>query len=131
MKTIVALLVGIVSLFCINASAETPNPCSQDMVKFCKNVQPGTPAMMDCLEKHENKLSNACRDYEATMGGARVEMKEEARNKIELRNACKEDISTLCKNVAPEQNGIIKCLSANEKKLSAACMKSVKECKME
>ena len=54
-------------MFSAEASAADQNPCSADMAKFCKDVKPGQRAMMECLERHESQLSDACKDYEARM----------------------------------------------------------------
>lgn len=121
------LLISVVLLFSMNACAIDKNPCSKDMAKYCKNLQADTPAMMDCLEKHEGDLSNECKAYETKMGGNRVEMKEEVRGLNALRQDCREDELKFCKNVDPAQDGLLKCLKKNEKALSVACTNSIKE----
>lgn len=121
------IIVGFGVLLGANAFAADTNPCSKDMARFCKNIQLGTSAMIDCLETHEDKISNACKDYETKMGGVRVERKEEVRDIIEANKACRGDVAKFCKDVNPAQDGIAKCLKANEKKLSAACRKSIQE----
>jgi len=130
-QTFVGVFIGFGFMFSINAYASDQNPCSKEMAMYCKNLTPGTSAMMDCLEKHENKLSNACKDYEAKMGGSRVEMRENVRNISELRQACKDDTTKFCKDVNPEQDGITTCLKKHENKLSAMCRKSIQEKKKE
>lgn len=37
------------------------------------------------------------------------------------KNPCEKDIATFCKNVKPENNGIIRCLEQHEKELSKEC----------
>jgi len=36
--------------------------CSDDMDKYCKDVQLGKGNIMRCLREHEDKLSSACRE---------------------------------------------------------------------
>jgi hypothetical protein len=127
----VSVLIGLSLMVSVNADAADENPCSKEMASFCTKIAPGTSAMMDCLEKHEQQLSNACRDYEKTMGGARVEMKEEVRTLTEFRKACDSDIAQFCKGVSPEQDGFTTCLKRHEKKLSAACLKGMQDRKAE
>jgi hypothetical protein len=77
---LVAGLLCLGLMFGTNASAADKNPCSEDIAKFCKDVKPDIRSIMDCLEEHENKLSDACKDFEATMGGSRVESREKQGN---------------------------------------------------
>ena len=44
-------------IFGADASAADKNACSEDIAKFCQNIEPGMVALMDCLEKHENELT--------------------------------------------------------------------------
>jgi hypothetical protein len=113
-------------MFGINAFAADRNACSEDIAKFCKNIEPGMTALMDCLEKHENELSSACKDYEATMLGTRVERREKVREKVKFRQACMNDMAKFCKDADPAQDGLLKCLKAHENELSASCNDSIK-----
>jgi len=106
--------------------AAEDNPCTNEISKFCKNIKPGTSAMMDCLDAHENNLSAACKEYEATMGGKRSEMKEEVRQEAKIRQACSGDVAKFCKDVNPKQGGVVKCLRDHKNSLSAACKESIK-----
>ena len=130
-QTFVGVFIGFGFMFSINAYASDQNPCSKEMAMYCKNLTPGTSAMMDCLEKHENKLSNACKDYETKMGGSRVEMRENVRNISELRQACKDDTTKFCKDVNPANGGIEKCLNEHQNELSTPCSERMKTVKGE
>jgi len=103
------------------ASAADENPCSEYITKFCKDVKPEGVAIMECLEKHEDELSAACKAHEAKMGGKKVEMREEVREKMLLRQACKDDVAKFCKDVAPKTGGIEKCLHEHMGELSPPC----------
>lgn len=105
------------------------NPCDEDVAKFCKNIKPGAAAMLECLEVHEDKLSAACKEYEAKMGGERlkrIEMREQVRNEANIRHSCRDDVTKFCKDVNPEQDGVAKCLREHENRLSATCRESIK-----
>lgn len=131
--------IAVVSIFCLymmcgmmygtRASAANGNPCAEDIAKFCKNVEPG--ALMDCLEKHESDLSDACRTHEEKTGGKRVEMREEVRRIKIFRDACKNDVAKFCRDVKPEPGGIEKCLSAHRSELSTPCSEALKAVKEE
>ena len=128
------LITGFICLAAMlgaDACAADKNPCTEDIAKFCKNIKPGTTALMDCLESHENQLSSACKEYEAKMGGKRVEMKEEVRDEAKIRQACRDDVAKFCKDIDPKQGGIAKCLKGHANGLSAACRESMKTADVE
>ena len=113
----VPMLVGLVCLglmLCTHASATVKNACTEDIAKFCKDVKPGQGAIMECLEKHESELSEACKEYETKMGGTRVERREKIREIIKFRQACKADVIKFCKDVGPVPGGIEKCLDEHK-----------------
>ena len=109
-----AIIIGLLCLslvFGMNASATVKNACSEDVAKFCKDIKPGNRAVLDCLEKHESELSDACKEFEATIREPRSETKEEIRERIKFRQACKADVIKFCKDVEPVPGGIEKCLN--------------------
>ena len=108
------------------ASAADKSACSADIEKFCKNIKPGILPLMDCLEKNESQLSDACKEFEATMGGKKVEKAESVKEKAKFRRACMNDMAKFCTDANPMQGGMLKCLNDNAKKISASCRESVK-----
>jgi hypothetical protein len=113
-------------IFGTDASAADKTSCSEDIAKFCQNIEPGMIALMDCLEKHENELTGACKEYEATMGGGKVERREQVREKIKFRQACLTDMAKFCNDANPMQGGMLKCLNDHEKEISFSCSESIK-----
>jgi hypothetical protein len=126
LATLVAGLFCLGFMFPAYVSAAEKNPCAEDIAKFCKNIKPGTNAMMDCLEEHESELSDACKDYEAKMGGGRVEMKEAVREEKRFSQTCKDDVAKFCNGVNPGQGGLARCMKEHANELSAPCSESVK-----
>ncbi len=127
MLGLVILVAGLAFLgltYIGSAAAADKNPCASEIAKFCKNVKPGSQAMIDCLEAHESELSDACRAYEEKMGGQRAEKMEEVRQEKMLRQACAADISNFCQS--PGSRGITACLNEHMGELSAPCAQSVK-----
>jgi hypothetical protein len=118
------LCVGL--LFGADASAADKNACSEDIAKFCQNIEPGMIAVMDCLEKHENELTSACKEHEATMGGGKIERREQVREGIKFRQACLNDMAKFCNDANPTQGGMLKCLNDHEKEISVSCSESTK-----
>lgn len=130
----VTLLAGLLFLGLMvgtYVSAADKNPCSEDMAKFCKDVKPDFRSIMECLEEHENELSEACKAHETKMGGRRMEIREEIRERVRFRKACNDDIVKFCKDATPATGGILKCLTDHEKEISTSCRESVKKLKGE
>ena len=112
-------------MFGIDAFAADKSPCSEDIAKFCKNIEPGMVALMGCLEKHENELSDACKEYESTMLGPRAEKREKVRELTTFRQSCINDMRKFCNDVDPGQGGLMRCLKEHENELSTACNESI------
>jgi hypothetical protein len=116
-------------MFVTEASAQSKNPCSEDIARFCEKVSPGPAgmaALMDCLEKHEKELSDACRKFEAGIGGQRMERSESVGEKRRLRERCANDITKFCNDTTPTKGGMLKCLKEHEKELSDPCKDVIK-----
>ncbi len=128
----VIIAITAVGFVCIGLMPAIPtyaagsNACTDDIAKFCQNREPGV-TLMDCLEKHENELSEACKAFEATAtGGRRMEMREQIRQRSKFRQACMNDMAKFCNDANPMQAGMIKCLNDHESELSPACGEMMK-----
>jgi hypothetical protein len=125
----ISLVIGLLCLnllFCANAFAAPKNACSGDIEKFCKNIKPGSTAMIGCLEAHENELSAECKAYEAKMEGRREEAMEQAKIVIKFRQDCKADISQFCRGVDSAKGGTLKCINDHKSDLSTKCSQWLK-----
>ncbi len=117
------LLAGLMSG--TDGRASDANPCSEDIAKFCPDVKAGEPAFLDCLERHESQLSDACKAYEAKLERPRTESREMVRQQMRIRQACRDDVAKFCKNLKPGGDGIAACLDAHENELSQPCRDAV------
>jgi hypothetical protein len=75
--------------------------------------------------RHDLFQNSASISQPATAAGAPTppnapspEVRAAAKN---MREACAQDIGSLCKDVAPERGGIARCLRSHEAQLSAGC----------
>lgn len=109
-------------LFATQAQAEDPaaaeskkGACREEIKKFCADVKPGGGRIHQCLNKHENELSQACRD-------ARTAAREKARQRArEIHAACDGDVKKLCADVQRGGGRVLACLKKNGDQVSEAC----------
>ena len=113
------LVIGALSMVSAAQAEEKEGSgaCRADVQKLCKDVKSGGGRIASCLKQHESAISPGCRER---MAEARKEGKEFA-------EACKADAETLCKGVQPGQGRVVRCLSQNKDKLSAACRTEISE----
>jgi hypothetical protein len=126
LATLAAGLLCVGLLFVPAASAADKSACSDDIAKYCNNIKPGAVALMECLEQHESELSGPCKEYEATLGGKRVENREQVREMAQFRQVCLNDMRKFCNEATPAQGGMMQCLKDHEKDISAPCSESMK-----
>jgi hypothetical protein len=106
---IVSFFVIIWSTNCTYAGQE--HPCSDDIAKYCKDLQPGRGNIIGCLQKNGSKLSDECR--------ARL---EESTKRLEAaREACAADVGKFCKDIKPGSGRIARCLAQHADELSPTC----------
>lgn len=113
--TEVAALIAAAALLTVAApTADAKGPmtiCKADLDKLCASVGKGN-ARLKCLQDNADKLTPDCRtsvgDWTATRGA--------------LRQACKADRATLCKDA---KGGLKQCLIDNQSKLSKPCAEAL------
>ena len=79
---------------------------------------------MECLEAHENQLSDACKDYEAKMERPRMESREVSNQQMRVRQACKDDVTKFCNSAMSVSAGMA-CLKQHGSELSVPCKDAV------
>ncbi len=92
--------------------------CKADVEKNCQGIEPGQGRVMGCLRKNEANLSAACKEQMAQMHERHEKMRGRMRGAVE---ACKGDAQQYCADVQPGGGRVMKCLKANEAKLSDGC----------
>lgn len=115
------LIMSLCLLFNFTISAEeqaatsADRPCAEDIKKFCPGVEKGEKRIAKCLKEHEKELSPAC----IAKKEARKEKRKEKMKGI--RENCKEDMETLCKDVPVGKGAKIKCLKEKKDQASDKC----------
>ena len=56
------LVAGVLTLLLSNAPAfgQAENPCTDDLAKYCGDVEPGGGRLVQCYEQNKNKMSAGC-----------------------------------------------------------------------
>lgn len=117
------VFVGVVAvgIVCIVPSGRAQDlPCTEEIRKFCAEVQPGGGRIMQCLKQHEARLSSACAqrmdDMLATVS-------------TPVGKACRDDWAALCYHprAATDRKAMVECLQAHRAKVSAGCKKAMDE----
>ena len=99
--------------------AQRRSTCTADEQKFCPDAKTAKERAQ-CLKSHEVELSQGCKDLRVRAANARAKAQEKM---AMMKEACKSDAETLCKDVKPGRggSGMRQCLQAHEADLSAAC----------
>lgn len=94
------------------------NGCQSEIATYCKDVTPGGGRMLACLFAHQDKLSGKC---EFALYDAAVRLERAVAAMSYLANECAADLQTHCQGVQAGEGRLLKCLEANESKLSDRC----------
>jgi hypothetical protein len=93
-------------------------PCTEEIQRFCADVQPGGGRILQCLKRNESQLSHACvkrmDDFQAAVSGP-------------LGAACREDWVAVCYHprASTDRRAMVQCLEANQARLSPGCQKAL------
>jgi hypothetical protein len=71
-------------------------------------------------------LSPACKEYETTMMGKRVEQMERVKFFAKFKQTCSMDVARFCSNADPKKRGAVKCINEHVNVISPACRETMK-----
>lgn len=93
--------------------------CAQDAQTLCPDAKT-RQERAQCLKSHEAELSQGCKELQARAANARAKAQAKMAT---LKEACKSDAETLCKDVKPGRGGrgLAQCLKSHEADLSTTC----------
>ena len=104
--------------YCGNiACAENNQPCADDIVKLCQNIQPGGGRIAQCLANHIKDISPACKKRIAEIKNRMVSVSE----------ACEDDVYQLCNEVRPGGGRVLNCLKEHADEISSECKAALPE----
>jgi hypothetical protein len=130
MKTLLILVGAALVLFGQAAGAQQGSlggylVCRPDIQKFCQNVPSGENRIIDCLNGHYDELRSACQSL--LKKPANAPTPTSAPDASGTAAACKTDVSSFCKGVAPGGGRIIDCLVDHQKDISDGCYAVLKK----
>ncbi len=111
---IVSGLVWSTPVLAAQTKAHRTSACTADEQQFCPDAKTAKERTQ-CLKDHEADLSQACKDLRARAANARAHTKM-----VTMKEVCKSDAETLCKDVKAGR-AMTQCLRSHETDLSAAC----------
>lgn len=99
--------------------------CAAEIAKFCSGVERGQGRYRECLTKHLDELSPACKEHVQSGGadggarGGAAGSRGMARSR--WQGACAAELEKFCKDVQPGRGRIQQCLTGHEAELGEAC----------
>lgn len=100
-----------------SAHGQSIQPCADDIIKYCKDIQPGGGRMAQCLALHARDMSPACKKR---IGEIKNRM-------ISVSEACEDDVMELCNDVRPGGVRILNCLKEHAEDVSSECKAALGE----
>lgn len=120
MKKIIYILIASFSTFSYAQEiSQMMKNCQTEYKQYCTSIAPGDGAILRCLQKQ--KLSEKCANSVTPLMKFRVESGEE------FQFICKAELFNFCTEVKPGEGRQIKCLQAQKKSLSPACITEIEK----
>jgi len=107
----------LLSSAALPAFAQTAGPCADIVKKYCSGIIPGGGRIKQCLDKHTDEASIACKDWLSAM-------KQKA---DDMNRACFQEIATFCSQTKPDQMSIVQCLQDNYVNLLQGCREKLSD----
>lgn len=95
---------------------EIEGVCARDVERLCPNLERGRQ-LRKCIQERQSEFSPECK--------ARMEELEGRRRAF--REACADDIRTYCANTEGGRGRILRCLQAQQLRLSPECRTAVEQ----
>jgi len=95
----------------VTSTAQSANPCAEDMKTVCSDVQKGGGRLLRCYEERKDRISVGCRNW--------VEFAKSNAGKV--REACAKEINSSCNREKGDPIEMLDCLQSNYVDLSRPC----------
>jgi OOP family OmpA-OmpF porin len=101
-----------------NAVKIVGDGCSKEINTLCRDVQVGDNRILNCLQDHENQLSDGC-DAAIAKGYSTIDAALGDANFFGAK--CGPDIKLLCSDVTPGEGRTLACLIENNTNITMRC----------
>merc|ERR1712070_690470 len=100
--------------------------CTEEVTKFCADIEPGSGRVHQCLMTHQKELSPKCAEAEEKLN---VIQSGNVLLRPGFTKACSEEMTVYCKGVKAGKGRMFRCLQANVAKVefSASCKAQVEK----
>jgi outer membrane protein OmpA-like peptidoglycan-associated protein len=96
--------------------------CGSDINRFCSRANLGGGQVADCLERHSDRVSQACK---ATSAEVAALLRRRAAARVSIRHVCELDRLKFCGGIQPGDAQILGCMYASRNALSRACRQAL------
>lgn len=96
--------------------------CGRDINRFCGRANLGGGQVADCLERHSDRVSFACK---ASAADVATLLRTRAAARASVRKVCELDRLKFCGGIQPGDAQILGCMYASRDALSAQCRQAL------
>jgi OOP family OmpA-OmpF porin len=96
--------------------------CGKDINRFCSKANLGGGHVADCLERHQSRVSLACK---ATSNEVAALLKKRAAARASVRHVCELDRLRFCGGIQPGNAQILSCMYQARNALRPACRQAL------
>ncbi len=93
--------------------------CRGDVLRFCQGVAPGGGRLIECMQQHAARLSDACKQAIATADAAPTADRPDGPQTT--RTACRGDALRLCPDAVGDATKLKRCMQTHAAELSDGC----------
>lgn len=96
--------------------------CGKDINRFCSKASLGGGHIADCLERHQSRVSLACK---ATSNEVAALLKKRAAARASVRHVCELDRLRFCGGIQPGNAQILSCMYQARRSLRPVCRQAL------
>jgi outer membrane protein OmpA-like peptidoglycan-associated protein len=96
--------------------------CGKDIGRYCSKANLGGGEVAECLERHSNGVSGACKAASADVGRL---LRQRSAARASVQTVCELDRLKFCGGIQPGNAQILGCMYATRNALSPACRQAL------
>jgi outer membrane protein OmpA-like peptidoglycan-associated protein len=104
------------------ALGELASACGRDIDRFCSKANLGGGEVAQCLERHSNQVSSACKAAAATTAAL---LRQRSQARAAVQKSCELDRLKFCGGIQPGDAQILGCMYKSRNNLSQPCQQTL------